>query len=329
MNDVGMNAPAAIILAAGKSTRMKSDLPKVLHEVCGRSMLGHVLAACEQAGVRSPLVVVGHGKERVKGAFADRNGIRWVEQPEQKGTGHAALMCEPELVGFDGAVLVIAGDMPLIRAETLGMILTEHRQSGNGVTLATSVLDDPAGYGRIVRDDRGRLRDIVEDVDCTSEQRAIREVNISYYCFDSRRMLEVLHRIRPDNAKGEHYITDAVRMMIADGHGAGALAAVDPQDAAGINSQADLAWINALMQRRIQHEWMDRGVTIVDAASTWIEVDCDIGADTVIHPFTHIARGSRIGQGCQIGPFACVTEDEPVTPGGVLRHAPSVRATAP
>ncbi len=322
-----MSAPTAIILAAGKSTRMKSDMPKVLHDVCGRPMLAHVLAACREAGVPNLLVVVGYGKDAVKDAFSHESRITWVDQAEQKGTGHAALMCEPMLSDFDGPVFVIAGDMPLLRAETLGMIGEEHSRAGNGVTLATSVFDDPTGYGRIVRDQSGRLRDIVEESDATPEQRAIREVNISYYCFDCRGMLDALQRIRPDNAKGEYYITDAVRIMIADGHGAGALSAVDPQDAEGINSRADLARINALMQQRIQEGWMDHGITIVDPAKTWIEVGCEIGVETVIHPFTYVGRGSRIGQGCHIGPFAHVTEDEPVPSGAVVRHAPLVKAT--
>lgn len=324
-----MSEAAAIILAAGKSTRMKSDLPKVLHEVCGRPMLAGVLDACEQAGVTRTVVVVGHGRDAVIAAFADREGITWVEQPEQKGTGHAALVCEPALSGYQGPTLVIAGDMPLIRSCTVEKLLEQHSATGDGVTLATSIFDDPAGYGRIARDDRGRLSEIVEEVDCTLEQRRIKEVNISYYCFDTRCMFEALHQVTPDNAKGEYYITDAVRILLRNGHGAGAVPAVDPCDAMGINSRADLARVNAVMQDRIQQDWMCRGVTIIDTANTWIDAQCEIGADTTIHPFSRICRGSRIGQGCQIGPFALIMEDEPVVSGGVVGPVALAKAIQP
>ena len=244
---------AAIILAAGKSTRMNSDLAKVLHEVCGRPMLALVLDACEEAGVERIVVVVGYGKDAVRRAFADRQRITWVEQTDQKGTGHAALVCRQVLGGFSGPTLVIAGDMPLIRAETIRTLLEQHARTGDSVTLATSIFDDPAGYGRITRTPSGRLSGIVEDIDCTVAQRRIKEVNISYYCFDTRRMFEALDKVRPDNAKGEYYITDAVRILIEGGHGAGAVPAVDPRDAMGVNSREDLARVDVLMQSRMRN----------------------------------------------------------------------------
>ena len=249
---------AAIILAAGRSTRMAGDKPKVLHEVCGRPMLACVLDACTAAGVGRIVVVVGYGKDAVIEAFADRSAITWVEQREQKGTGHAALVCEETLSEFEGQTLVIAGDMPLVKSETLSQLLADHASSGNAVTLATSVFDEPGSYGRIIRDETGRFTGIVEESDCTDLQREVHEVNISYYCFDNRRMFEALNAITPDNAQGEYYITDAVRVMLDRGYGAGANAMVAPADAMGVNSLADLTVVNELMAKRVDK---DRQVT--------------------------------------------------------------------
>jgi len=247
-----MSEVAAVILAAGRSTRMKSDLPKVLHEVCGRPMLAYVVDACEQAGVGRVLLVVGHGKEKVVETFGDRGLCSFVEQAEQKGTGHAVLCCREALSGFAGRVLVIAADMPLVRGETLTKLLAENTRTGHAITLATTVLDEPAGYGRIVRDRAGDLLGIVEHNDCTPEQREIHEVNPSYYCFDGRLMFEALGQVGNANAKGEYYITDAVRILIEQGRGGGAIPAVPPEEAMGINSRADLALVARRMQDRIQ-----------------------------------------------------------------------------
>lgn len=231
---------------------MKSDQPKVLHELCGRPMLAYVLDACEAAGSERLVVVVGHGKEAVMQAFGRRERIVWVEQAEQKGSGHAVLVCESALSDFEGSTLVIAGDMPLVRSETMEALLEQHSKSGDSVTLATSIFENPTGYGRITRDDRGRLTGIVEEADCTPEQRELEEVNISCYCFDAKGMFEALHQVTPDNARGEYYLTDAVRKLISTGHGAAAVSTVDPDEAVGINSGADLARAEALMHSRKQ-----------------------------------------------------------------------------
>lgn len=310
-----MGRRAAIVLAAGKSTRIKSDLPKVLHEVCGQPMLAYVLDACTAVGLERLLVVVGVGKEAVIEAFGDRSDITWVEQREQKGSGHAVQVCEPELADFDGQTLVIAGDMPLIRSETVEALLDENSKAGDALTLATSILDDPSGYGRIVRDDEGRLVGIVEHADCSPDQLAIDEVNVSYYCFDTKRMLEALGKLTPRNVQGEYYITDTLELLRRDGHPVGAIAAVDPEDAMGINSRVDLAVVTGTMQGRIQNDWMESGVTIVDPQSTWIDARCRIGPDTVIHPFSHIGLRAKIGAGCRIGPFARVDAGEEIESG--------------
>ncbi len=242
---------AAILMAAGRSTRMKSDLPKVVHEICGRPMLAFVVDACRAAGIDELHVVVGYGKERVRRDMAEYPAINWVEQAEQKGTGHAVQMCEPHLRDFTGDVIVIAGDMPLVRRTTIEALVDAHRRGGNAVTLATTELEDPKGYGRILRDAAGRLIGIREERDCSDAQRAIREVNPSYYCFDAPRLFAVLRRIDNQNAKGEYYLTDAVGLLIQDGEPADAVQAVPPEDATGVNSQADLALVDDMMRRRI------------------------------------------------------------------------------
>jgi len=317
-----VSSTAAIILAAGKSTRMKSDLPKVVHDVCGKPMLWHVIHACHQAGARRILVVVGHGKDTVIEAITECDPglldcVEWIEQTEQLGTAHAVLECESKLSGFDGAVLTIAGDMPLLRSETLTELLMRHNETGDAVTLATCELSDPGGYGRIVHDKSGQLAGIVEDRDCTDAQREINEVNVSYYCFDGRRMFDLLNRIGCDNAKGEYYITDAVKIALEAGEGAGALPAVPAEDAMGINSRHDLAIVSRAMQDRIQANWMQHGVTIVDPASAWIESGCRIGQDSVVYPFSFIGAGASVGAACRIGPGVTIASGS-VVPNGVV-----------
>ncbi|GMV97074.1 MAG: NTP transferase domain-containing protein [Phycisphaerae bacterium] len=298
---------AAIILAAGRSTRMVTDLPKVLHEVCGRPMLAYVIDACRAAGVQRIIAVVGYQKEDVIRAF-DGEGVTWVEQAEQKGTGHAVKVCREALADFDGHLLVIAGDMPLVRAETLELLLKTHEREHAAVTLGTGVLADPTGYGRIIRDEYGNLQAIVEEADCTPEQKKITEINPSYYCFDKRHLFEALEQIRPDNAKGEYYLTDALKVLVQSGLRALAIKAVAPEEAIGVNSRAQLAEVGRIMQTRIQQNLMRNGVTIVDPMNTWIDIRAQIGQDTVIYPFTYIHGKVVVGRHCVVGPFAYIRE---------------------
>ncbi|MHC4389210.1 MAG: bifunctional UDP-N-acetylglucosamine diphosphorylase/glucosamine-1-phosphate N-acetyltransferase GlmU [Planctomycetota bacterium] len=294
----------AIVLAAGVSRRMNTQMPKVLHEVCGRPMLAYVLDACREAGIGKIYVVVGFGIERVRERFSDTEDIVWVQQEEQKGTGHAVLCCKQHLKEFEGETIVVCGDGPLIRAATLKTLIEKHEAGQSTVTLATAILDDPTGYGRIVRDTYGNIQGIVEDSDCTSEQLGIKEVNPSYYLFDNKILYESVEKVKPDNVKGEYYLTDALSLIIATGHKVLAVTAVRPDDAMGVNSRAELTEANKIMQRRIQQQLMDSGVTIVDPDNTWIDIRAQIGQDTVIEPFTYIHGEVRIGRGCRVGPFA-------------------------
>ena len=294
----------AIILAAGVSSRMNTQLAKVLHEVCGRPMLAYVLDVCREVGIRKMYVVVGYGIEHVRERFGDVEDIVWVQQDEQKGTAHAVLCCKEYLGDFEGEALVLCGDGPLIRAEMLKTLFEKHKAEHSAATLATAVLDDPSGYGRIIRDAHGNIQGIVEDSDCTSEQLAICEVNPSYYLFNNRILFEAAEKVKPDNVKKEYYLTDALSLIIAAGHKVVAVTAVRPEEAKGVNSRAQLSEASKIMQRRIQKELMENGVTIVDPDNTWVDIRAQIGQDTVIEPFTYIHGEVKIGRGCRIGPFA-------------------------
>jgi bifunctional UDP-N-acetylglucosamine pyrophosphorylase/glucosamine-1-phosphate N-acetyltransferase len=267
-------------------------------------MLAYVLDACREVGVSKIYVVVGFSAEEVKEQFADGNDIIWVQQDEQLGTAHAVLCCKEHLKDFEGETLILCGDGPLIRAGTLNTLIEKHESGQSAATLATAVLDDPSGYGRIVRDAYGNMQGIVEDSDCTPEQLAIKEINPSNYLFDNKVLFEALEKVKPDNVKKEYYLTDAVSGIIGTGHKVEAITALSPEEAVGINSRAQLSEASKIMQQRIQRELMENGVTIVDPDNTWIDARAQIGQDTVIEPFTYIHGEVKIGMGCRIGPFA-------------------------
>lgn len=283
---------------------MNTHLAKVLHEVCGRPMLAYVLDACREVGIKRIFVVVGFSAGQVKEQFGDAEDIVWVEQKEQLGTAHAVSCCKEHLKDFTGQTLILCGDGPMIRGQTLKVLIEKHRSAQSAATLATAVLDDPSGYGRIVRDAYGNMQGIVEDSDCTAEQLAIKEINPSNYLFNNKILFDAIERVRPDNVKKEYYLTDAVSGIIATGHKVVAITAMAPDEAIGINSRAQLSAASKIMQQRIQRRLMENGVTIVDPDTTWIDARAQIGRDTVIEPFTYIHGEVKIGQDCRIGPFA-------------------------
>lgn len=306
---------SAIILAAGRSTRMKSARPKPLLEVCGKSMLQHVLEACYAAGVARVIVVVGHGKDEVIGAFAHDKRITWVEQTEQLGTGHAAKMCKAELEKHPGDTFILAGDGPLIRGEVLTTLLRAHKDAKAAASMATAVLDDPYGYGRIVRDAAGDFVEIVEQADATPAQREIREVFPSYYCVKAAELLHAFTKLKNENAKGEYYLTDIYGILRSEGKTIAAVQAVTAEDVMAANDRTQLAEVDAIMQERIQRAVRANGVTIVSPVNTYIEAGVTVEQDTVIQPFTFIGRDTNIGRDCVIGPFASVPRNSVVRDG--------------
>lgn len=319
-----MRKLSAIILAAGKSTRMKSNRSKVLHEVCGRPMLDYVLRACYDAGCERVMMVVGHGKEQVKATFAHDDRLIWVEQTEQLGTGHAARMCVPHLERHpDEDVFILAGDGPLIRGQVLQTLLNAHRDDNAAASMATAILEDPTGYGRIIRDAKGEFLDIVEQVDCTPEQREIHEVFPSYYCIQSADLVQSLAKLTNSNKKGEYYLTDIFGILRRDGRKVTAVQAVAMEDVLAVNTRAQLADVDIVMQDRIQRSHRENGVTIESSFGTYIESGAAIGQDTVIRPFSFIGSGSTIGNDCVIGPFACIPRSSIVQAGTTVTGSPS------
>jgi len=280
---------------------MKSERVKVLHEICGRPMLSYVLDACRAVGTTHLFVVVGHDKEAVMQTYAGQSDITWVVQDQQKGTAHACLVCQAAMkehgalkAGDDSHTFVLCGDGPLIRQETLEQLLNTHRAADAALTLATCILPNPAGYGRIVRDAAGAVQGIVEHNDATQQQLAIQEVNPSYYLYKTGALFSLLEQVKPNNKKGEYYITDSVQIALHGGGKVAAVPAVPPEDVLSINSRSDLADVNRVMQARIQKQVMDSGVTLVSPERTWIEFGAQIGQDTVLEPLTWIGGNARI-----------------------------------
>lgn len=291
----------SVILAAGKGTRMKSGLPKVLHKVCGKPMLDHVVTAAVQAGVTRNMVVVGHEAAQVKELDIQ---VEWVEQTEQLGTGHAVLQSEPLLRDLAGHVLILCGDTPLIKADTLARLLKEHQESGDSATILTAFLDDPTGYGRIVRGDNEQVKKIVEHKDASGEEREISEINTGIYCFKSRELFDGLKKISPANSQGEYYLTDVIAILGQQGASVGAISAADPWETMGVNDRVQLADAEKILRYRKLKQLMIDGVTIMDPDNTYIDLDVEIGPDSVIYPGTIIQGQSRLGDNCQIGPYA-------------------------
>lgn len=295
------NAPcAAIILAAGRSTRMRSKMPKMLHPLCGLPMTAHVIRACLSAGVERIVVVVGHEAEAVKMGLG--GNVEYALQAQQRGTGDAVKAAHNLLGDWPGAILVLAGDVPLLRGETLASLRAHHTQSGAGVTLLTAFMDDPAGYGRVVRDAAGQVTGIVEHKDANDAQRRIKEWNPSLYAFRGKSLWAALQQVQPANAQGEYYLTDTVGVLARQGERIEALAVDDARDALGVNTRVELAVCDAILRARLLTAHMLAGVSIIDPATTYIDVDVTIGQDTIIEPNTFLKRGTSVGEDCVIGP---------------------------
>jgi bifunctional UDP-N-acetylglucosamine pyrophosphorylase/glucosamine-1-phosphate N-acetyltransferase len=319
---VSVSRPAAIIvLAAGEGTRMKSRAPKVLHELCGRSMLSHVVTTARQIDPERLVVVAGHGRDLVAAHLAEHAPqARVVVQDRTGGTGHAVRTVIDTIGVIGGTVVVTYGDTPLLRAETLAGLAAEHAAAGNAVTVLTARVADPTGYGRVVRDPDGTMIEIVEERDATPTQRAITEINSGVYAFDGALLADAAKRVSTVNAKGEEYLTDVVAILRGDGHRTGTVLAADAVEVEGVNDRAQLARARRLCNERLLMYWMLAGVTIVDPATTWIDVDVTLEPDSEIWPGTQLEGRTAVGAGARIGP-GCVLRDTTVAEGATVMHA--------
>jgi bifunctional UDP-N-acetylglucosamine pyrophosphorylase/glucosamine-1-phosphate N-acetyltransferase len=320
-----VSAPTVVIIAAGEGTRMRSALPKVLHPLCGRPLILWPVAAARAAGA-GKVVVVDNPKRRLEDRLPE--GVEVAIQAEPKGTGDAVAAAKPH-IDADQPVVVINGDVPLITAEALKALIAAHEESGAAGTVATMELDDPAGYGRIVRDKDGNVDRVVEtkrEGDATEEQLAIREVNTGVYAFTGGALLAALDTISPDNAQGELYLPDVLPAIKAQGHHVHAHVVTDSTLTLGVNDRVELAMVRQIAQRRINEHHMRAGVTIVDPANTLIDADVKIGQDSVIEPYSSLKGNTEIGAECAVGPGTTLI-DTTLGDGVSVPHSYLVQAT--
>lgn len=300
-----MNKVAALVLAAGKGTRMKSRLPKVLHKVGGKAMVERVLDTVNAVGVDRSVVIVGFGGEEVRAYLGDR--CEYVTQAEQKGTGHAVREAKPVLGDFDGTIVLMCGDTPLVTEDTIKALLNEHAATGAAATVLTAHMENPTGYGRIIRDEEGKVLRIVEQKDGTPDELAVQEINTGMYAFDSQKLWPCLAQLSDDNAQGELYITDVVGILVNAGERVSAYMTMDEDESLGVNSRVQLAEAERILRNRKLRELMDAGVTIIDPATTYVAPEVVVGSDTILHPGTILEGNTVIGKECEIGPHTRFT----------------------
>jgi bifunctional UDP-N-acetylglucosamine pyrophosphorylase/glucosamine-1-phosphate N-acetyltransferase len=320
-----MSAPLAIVLAAGKSTRMKSALPKVVHPLFGRPMVEYVFDAARAAGVERLVVVVGHRAEEVKSILAHHPDVEFALQAEQKGTGHAVMMCLPALQSHNGPVLILSGDTPLLKTESLKKLLAA-QEAGVAAVIGTATTSANEGLGRIVRLPDGEFLRIVEERDATPAEKKIQEINTGCYAFDGQRLASALQRLKPTNAQGEYYLTDAPALLKEDGDLVAAAECFSIEEAMGVNTRIQLADVAQVIKDRTDRRLMTEGVTIVDPKLVSIDPQAKIAADVVIEPFVVIRGAVEIGPDSHIGSHA-VLEGPLTLPAGSIvkpfehRHA--------
>lgn len=300
----------AVILAAGKGTRMKSiTTPKVLHQIMGKTLLGYVLDSVKNFASEE-FVIVGHHAEEVEKFVKDNyENAKTTLQSPQLGTGHAVSMVCPMLKDYDGMVLILCGDTPLITEETLKDFVDFHKTNNSDITVMSTIFENPTGYGRIIREEDNSLRCIVEEKDATSEQKAVKEVNAGIYCLNWAKIKDAFSQLKSNNAQGEYYLTDIIAWGKAKNLNVNAYILKDSDQIYGINSRLNLAQASKMMNKRNLEKYMTNGVTIVDTDSTWISEDTEIGQDTIIYPFTYIEGVNKIGKNCKIGPCAHLRGD--------------------
>ncbi len=296
---------AAVVLAAGKGTRMKSALPKVLHPLLGRPLLGYVLALLDMIDFQRKVVVIGHKAEMVQSCL-DSGGISWVIQSEQLGTGHAVLMSRNAMRGFCGNVLILCGDTPLLTYQTMARFIAAHDASGSDLSILSAELRDPTGYGRIVRKKKTKdeLAGIVEEKDASSEIRAICEINTGIYAVNSDLLYAWLESVNCDNAQGEYYLTDIAGLAVGQGHKVRAFQLANPKEALGVNSRQELASAGHILLQRIRNHWMNEGVTFLLPETIYIEPDVQLSRDVTISSHVVLEGKTTVGAGAVIGPFS-------------------------
>lgn len=307
----------SVILAAGKGTRMKSKTPKVLHQIFDKTLVGYVIDAVNGTGlIDESFVIVGHQAERVE-EFINSNytNAKTVLQSPQLGTGHAVSMVCPQLEDFDGEVIILCGDTPLITSDTLKKFIEYHKSVNSDITVMSAIFDNPTNYGRIIRNSDGSLNSIVEEKDADTAQKSIKEVNAGIYCLNWSKIKPAFSQLKTNNAQGEYYLTDIIQWGNENGLSVNANPLENNEEIFGINSKLHLAEASKILNKRILNHHMENGVTIVDPETTWISIDTEIGADTIIYPNCYISGKNKIGSDCKIGPFAhlrgdVVLEDE-------------------
>lgn len=294
----------SVILAAGKGTRMKSNLPKVLHEILGKALVGYVLDSVKHI-TNENFVIVGHHAEEVeKYVISHYENAKTVLQSPQLGTGHAVSMICPMLENYSGQVLILCGDTPLITEDTLKKFVEYHKENKSDITVMSAIFENPTNYGRIIRDTDNSLKCIVEEKDATLEQKAIKEVNAGIYCINWAKVKSAFSQLTSNNAQGEYYLTDIIEWGKKNGLSVNAYIMENNIETFGINSRVQLAEALKLLQKRINEKHMINGVTIVDPETTYISADTEIGQDTIIYPSTYIEGENKIGSNCKIGPMA-------------------------
>lgn len=319
---------SAIVLAAGKGTRMKSARPKVLHEVAGLPMLSYPVNVLKALKAKNIVIVIGHGGQSVKDAFGAA-GVSFAVQDEQLGTGHAVICGMKRLKDADGDVVILSGDVPLVTPQTIKGLLKIHSSGGKNrpaLSLITALLEDPSGYGRVVRDAHNRIASIVEDKDCTPAQREISEINTGIYLADSGFLKDNLKRIGTGNKQGEYYLPDLVALAVSSGARVAAMTHIDATEVMGVNNRVDLARANALMKERIAEGLMRSGVTIVDPANTYIDSGVKVGQDTVIYPGVHLIGRTVVGKDCMIEE-GCRIEGSSIGDGSVIKSYSVIEST--
>jgi len=303
-----MSELLVLILAAGKGTRLKSSLPKVLHLLAGRPLLEHVVRASTPLHPTETLVVVGYEAESIKARLANFRSLVFVEQVPQLGTGHAVRLALPLLKQHRGAVLILSGDVPLISTPTLEKLIAIHRKSGSSATLLSAMLEDPTGYGRVLRNSHGTVERIVEQRDANPQEQSVREINTGTYCFEMPELCDALGDLSANNSQKEYYLTDCIGLLRERKKVVSAVVCEDPLEVSGVNTRMDLASLERTVRHRKLQQLMADGVTILDPDSTYVTPDVQVGKDTILYPNVFLEKESSIGSGCQIYPNVRISQ---------------------